>query len=161
MLADYWRKELGLTTFYGKYALCFLGEHESVLCSIILFWIQSSQEQVIFSLNNNKTRGPTWSYIAQMGKQNCTYTIEFSPKFTALRFLYKFYVQEWHDGPELQCRIRRAVPHLFNLSSKFLLGLSLPPPAPSLSVFSVNTKVLVFCAPLFSSEYSALKPYFL
>ena len=38
-----------------------------------------------------KTRGPWWSYIAHLSKQLCKLTVEVSAKFTALRFLYKFY----------------------------------------------------------------------
>ena len=38
-----------------------------------------------------ETRGPWWSYIAHLSKQLCTLTVEDSAKFTALRFLYKFY----------------------------------------------------------------------
>ena len=38
-----------------------------------------------------KTRGPWWSYIAHLSKQLCILTAEVSAKFTALRFLYKFY----------------------------------------------------------------------
>ena len=38
-----------------------------------------------------KTRGPWWSYIAHLSKQLCILTVEVSAKFTALRFLYKFY----------------------------------------------------------------------
>ena len=37
------------------------------------------------------TRGPWWSYIAHLSKQLCILTVEVSAKFTALRFLYKFY----------------------------------------------------------------------
>ena len=39
-----------------------------------------------------------WSYIAHLSKQICILTIQVSAKLTALRFLYKFYVQEWY-GP--------------------------------------------------------------
>ena len=45
------------------------------------------------------TRGAWWSYITHLSKQICTLTIEVSAKFTALRVLYTFQVQEWHDGP--------------------------------------------------------------
>ena len=38
-----------------------------------------------------KTRGPWWSYIAHLIKQICILTVEDSVKFTALRFMYKFY----------------------------------------------------------------------
>ena len=38
-----------------------------------------------------KTRGPWWSYIAHLSKQICILNVEVSAKFTALRFMYKFY----------------------------------------------------------------------
>ena len=41
--------------------------------------------------NKLMTRGPWWSYIAHLSKQLCKLTVEVSAKFTALRFLYKFY----------------------------------------------------------------------
>ena len=40
---------------------------------------------------NKKTRGPWWSYIAHLSEQLCKLNVEVSAKFTALRFLYKFY----------------------------------------------------------------------
>ena len=42
-------------------------------------------------VKRNVTRGPWWSYIAHLSKQLSTLTVEVSAKFTALRFLYKFY----------------------------------------------------------------------
>ena len=45
------------------------------------------------------TRGPWWSYIAHLSKQLCKLTVEVPAKFTALRFLYKFY----SPTPERPC----------------------------------------------------------
>ena len=41
--------------------------------------------------SRNETRGPWWSYIAHLSKQVCILNVEVSAKFTALRFMYKFY----------------------------------------------------------------------
>ena len=46
------------------------------------------------------TRGPWWSYIAHMSKQLCILTTKVSAKFTALRFLYKFY---YSPAPQWPC----------------------------------------------------------
>ena len=45
----------------------------------------------LFVQEKKQTRGPWWSYIAHLSKQLCIPTVEVSAKFTALRFLYKFY----------------------------------------------------------------------
>ena len=64
-------------------------------------------QATIILQNRISTRGPWWSYIAQLSKQLCILTVEVSAKFTALRFLYKFYspAPQWpcffswhHDG---------------------------------------------------------------
>ena len=44
-----------------------------------------------FGSGELKTRGPWWSYITHLSKQLCILTVEVSAKFTALRFLFKFY----------------------------------------------------------------------
>ena len=49
--------------------------------------------------NQNKTRGPRWSYIINLSKQTCILSSEASSKLTAVRFLYKFYGEERHDIP--------------------------------------------------------------
>ena len=46
-----------------------------------------------------KARGPWWSYIAHLSKQLCILTVEVSAKFTALKFLYKFY----NPAPQWPC----------------------------------------------------------
>ena len=47
--------------------------------------------RILATKRKTKTRGPWWSYIAHLSKQLCILTVEVSAKFTALRFLYKFY----------------------------------------------------------------------
>ena len=46
-----------------------------------------------------KARGPWWSFIAHLSKQLCILTVEVSAKFTALKFLYKFY----NPAPQWPC----------------------------------------------------------
>ena len=63
-----------------------------------------------------KTRGPWWSYIAHLSKQLCILTVEVSAKFTALRFLYKFYSPApqrpcfFHASWRLELNIERGSP---------------------------------------------------
>ena len=64
----------------------------SHLICIYTVWIQSFN--FTYKLPCNRwfmTRGPWWSYIAHLSKQICILTVEDSAKFTALRFMYKFY----------------------------------------------------------------------
>ena len=58
------------------------------LAGIFLWWPSTKIVQAVMI---HQTRGPWWSYIAHLSKQLCKLTVEVSAKFTALRFLYKFY----------------------------------------------------------------------
>ena len=61
--------------------------------SVILmqFFKRSGMGWMIIKDHKIWTRGPWWSYIAHLSKQVCILTVEDSAKFTALRFMYKFY----------------------------------------------------------------------
>ena len=69
----------------------------------------------LFEIRWIKTRGPWWFYIAHLSKQICILTVEVSAKFTALRFLYKFYSPAPH--PHLSGHV------FFNASWRLELNL--------------------------------------
>ena len=83
--------------YWSTKQICSMGHSKIDFVTRLGISCESSAKQtihmkchLIFSVKL-KTRGPWWSYIAHLSKQLCILTVEVSAKFTALRFLHKFY----------------------------------------------------------------------